>query len=378
MTEPAPAIPAQRSPRILLVDDEQANLRLLVAMLRQSGYEDLVPIPDSSKLVDHYLEAPCDLIVLDLNMPVIDGFEAMRRLQALGDPLLPPILVLTAQRSREHLIRSLAAGARDFVSKPFDRAELLMRVRNLLDAHLAHRMVHERREVLEEMVRERTRELQDSRLMLLQKLGKAAEFRDEETGNHILRMSHTAALLARRLGWSGDAVDLILNAAPMHDIGKIGIPDRILLKPGRLDPDEWEVMKTHAELGARMLEGAGCELIEMAREVAWTHHEKWDGSGYPRGLAGDAIPEAGRICAVADVFDALLSARPYKRPWTFDAAAGFLRDGAGAHFDPRVVDCFLRNLPEVAAIRTRYPDEEFLDGGAPGNEPTDGGGSFSD
>jgi putative two-component system response regulator len=353
---------AARPVRILLVDDEPANLRLLVDMLQRDGYRDLVPIKDPQELLDRYAEAPCDLIVLDLNMPVVDGFESLRRLQALGDPLLPPILVLTAQRSREHLIRSLGAGARDFVSKPFDRVELLMRVRNLLDAHLAHRMVQERQQVLEEMVRQRTRELQHSRLMLLQKLGKAAEFRDEETGNHILRMSHTAAMLAHRLGWSEDAVDMLLNASPMHDIGKIGIPDHILLKPGRLDPAEWAVMKTHAEIGARMLEDGGSELTELARAVAWTHHEKWDGGGYPRGLAGEAIPQAGRICAVADVFDALLSARPYKRPWTFDAAVAFMRDGAGTHFDPRVVECFLRHLSDVAAIRTRYPDEGAPDG----------------
>lgn len=348
--------PATRQPRILLVDDEPVNLRLLVAMLQHEGYRDLVPVQDPEQLLARYAEAPCDLIVLDLNMPRVDGFEAMARLRALGDPLLPPILVLTAQRSREYLLRSLAAGARDFVSKPFDRVELLMRVRNLLDAHLAHRMLHERRQVLEEMVGQRTRELHDSRLMLLQKLGKAAEFRDEETGNHILRMSHTAALLARALGWPAEQVDLLLNAAPMHDVGKIGIPDKVLLKPGRLDPDEWAIMKRHAEIGARMLEGGGCELTEMARLVAWTHHEKWDGSGYPRGLAGEAIPQAGRICAVADVFDALLSARPYKQPWSFDAAVAHLRDAAGTHFDPQVVVCFLRHLSEVAAIRARFPD----------------------
>lgn len=348
--------PATRQPRILLVDDEPVNLRLLLAMLQHEGYRDLVPVQDPEQLLVRYAEAPADLIVLDLNMPRVDGFEAMARLRALGDPLLPPILVLTAQRSREVLLRSLAAGARDFVSKPFDRVELLMRVRNLLDAHLAHRMLHERRQVLEEMVGQRTRELHDSRLMLLQKLGRAAEFRDEETGNHILRMSHTAALLAHALGWSPEQVDLLLNAAPMHDIGKIGIPDKVLLKPDRLEPDEWEVMKRHAEIGARMLEGGGCELTEMARLVAWTHHEKWDGSGYPRGLAGEAIPQAGRICAVADVFDALLSARPYKQPWSFESAVAHLRSGAGTHFDPQVVVCFLRQLPEVSAIRARFPD----------------------
>lgn len=357
MTGTASDAPSRgRRARILLVDDEPANLRLLVAMLGREGQRDLVAIQDPGTLLDEYARAACDLIVLDLNMPVIDGFEAMRRLRALADPMLPPILVLTAQNGREHLLRALAAGARDVVCKPFDREELSMRVRNLLDAHLAHRMIHERQQVLSEMVHERTRALQRSHLLLLQKLGQAAEFRDEETGNHILRMSHTSALLARGLGWNDARVECLLNAAPMHDIGKIGIPDRILLKPGRLDEPEWQTMKGHTEIGARMLEGGGSELLEMARQVAWTHHERWDGRGYPRGLAGDAIPEAGRVCAVADVFDALLAARPYKAPWRFDAAVDFIGQGAGSHFDPAVVDCFMGHLSEVAAIRTRFPD----------------------
>lgn len=345
-----------RSPRILLVDDEPANLRLLVAILEREGYRDLVAIQDPVDVLRRYQEAPTDLVVLDLNMPRLDGFAVMAQLKSLGDPLLPPIMVLTAQRSREHVLRALAAGARDFVSKPFDRAELAMRVRNLLDAHLAHRLLHERQQVLEEMVLERTRELHDSRLQILRRLGRAAEFRDEETGNHILRMSHTAALLARAAGWSEADVDLMLNAAPMHDVGKIGIPDYILLKPGKLEPGEWEVMKTHAEIGARLLEGGGGDLLEMARTIAWTHHEKWDGSGYPRGLAGDAIPEAGRICAVADVFDALLSVRPYKRPWSFDEAVDYVKAHSGVHFDPRLADLFLRHLDAITAIRARFPD----------------------
>ncbi|NWG74504.1 MAG: response regulator [Rubrivivax sp.] len=347
-----------RAPRILLVDDEPANLRLMTALLGREGYRQLVTVEDPLDVVGRYLEAPTDLVVLDLNMPKLDGFAVMAQLKSLRDPLLPPILVLTAQRSREHMLRALAAGARDFVSKPFDRAELLMRVRNLLDAHLAQRLLHERQQVLEEMVRERTRELHASRLELLRRLGRAAEFRDEETGNHILRMSHTAALLARAAGWSEADADLMLNAAPMHDVGKIGIPDHILLKPGKLEPHEWEVMKTHAEIGARLLEDGGCELLELARTIAWTHHEKWDGSGYPRALAGDAIPEAGRSCALADVFDALLSQRPYKRRWTLDEAVAHVREQSGRHFDPRLVDLFVRHLDEVIAIRARFPDAD--------------------
>ncbi len=342
--------------RILVVDDEPTNLKLADAMLRSDGYSDIVLLQDPRELPARYAEAPADLILLDLNMPHLDGYAVMARLKALGDPLLPPILVLTAQGSHEHLLRSLAAGARDFVTKPFDRAELLMRVRNLLDAHLAHRLLYQQRDVLEEMVRQRTQELHRSRLQVVQRLGRAAEFRDEETGNHILRMSHTAVVLAQAAGWSEHDCELLLHAAPMHDIGKIGIPDVILLKPGKLDADEWRVMKTHAEIGARILDGADSELLEMGRQVALTHHEKWDGSGYPHGLAGVAIPQVGRICALADVFDALTAERPYKKAWTVEAALALIQAESGRHFDPALVPLFLARLPAILAIRDRYSD----------------------
>jgi putative two-component system response regulator len=342
--------------RILVVDDEPANLLLADAMLRTDGHRDLVLVQDPRDVLARYAEGPVDLILLDLNMPHLDGYNVMAQLKALGDPLLPPILVLTAQRSHEHMLRALAAGARDFVSKPFDRAELLMRVRNLLDAHLAHRLVYRQRDMLEERVRARTHELHRSRLQVVQRLGRAAEYRDEETGNHILRMSHTAAVLARAAGWAEDACELLLNAAPMHDIGKIGIPDQILLKPGKLDPDEWRVMKTHAEIGARILDGGDSDLLEMGRQVALTHHEKWDGSGYPQSLAGEAIPQTGRICALADVFDALTSERPYKKAWTVDAALELIKAESGRHFDPSLVPLFLDQLPAILAIRERFSD----------------------
>jgi putative two-component system response regulator len=319
-----------------------------------AGYQDLVLVQDPSEVLSRYAEAPVDLILLDLNMPRLDGYAVMARLKALDDPLLPPILVLTAQQSHDYLLRALGAGARDFVSKPFDRAELLMRVRNLLDAHLAHRLLYRQRDVLEEMVAARTLELQRTRLEIVQRLGRAAEYRDEETGNHILRMSHTAALLARAVGCDEATCEQLLHAAPMHDIGKIGIPDHILQKPGRLDAAEWEVMKTHCEIGARILEGAGSGLLEMGRQVSLTHHEKWDGSGYPRALAGEDIPLVGRICALADVFDALTSDRPYKRAWTVDAALEFIRAESGRHFDPQLVTTFFEKLPAVLSIRERF------------------------
>ena len=342
--------------RILLVDDEPANLKLLDKMLSSQGYQNLVAVQDPRETVARYQEARTDLILLDINMPHLDGFQVMAQLQALGDPLQPPVLVLTAQHGKDFLLRALAGGARDFVAKPFDRNELLMRVRNLLEAQLAHRFMHDQATVLHELVRLRTDELYRTRLQVVRRLGMAAEYRDEETGNHILRMSHTCALLARALGWSEADCELILNASPMHDIGKIGIPDAILLKPGKFTPEEWEVMQTHATIGARLLEGDNSSLMRMARAIALTHHEKWDGSGYPQGLAGEAIPMAGRIAALADVFDALTSQRPYKPAWTVEAAVDLIRQNRGRHFDPALVDVFLAELPGILAIRQRYAE----------------------
>jgi putative two-component system response regulator len=217
-------------------------------------------------------------------------------------------------------------------------------------------MVHNQKTVLEDMVRARTEELRRTRLQVVQRLGMAAEYRDEETGNHILRMSHTCALLARAIGWSEAGCDLILNASPMHDIGKIGIPDAIMLKPGTFQPHEWEIMKTHAAIGGKLLEGDDSTLMRMAREIALTHHEKWDGSGYPDGLAGEAIPQAGRIAALADVFDALTSVRPYKQAWTVEAAVECITENSGKHFDPSLVEVFLRELPGIEEIRERFAE----------------------
>ena len=351
----------QESPnnqRILVVDDEPANLRLLDKMLGSQGYTELTLVDDPREVLGLYRETRPDLILLDINMPYLDGYQVLEQLKALNDPLLPPIVILTAQHGKEHLLRALAAGARDFITKPFDRNELLMRVRNLLEAQLAHRLLHTQRNELESMVRARTEELRNTQLQVVQRLGMAAEYRDEETGNHILRMSHISALLARAIGWSEDACDLMLNASPMHDIGKIGIPDCVLLKPGRFDPPEWEIMKTHATIGGKLLDGSDSDLMRMAREIALSHHEKWDGSGYPNGLHGATIPQSGRIAALADVFDALTSVRPYKKAWTVEAAVSLIVENRGKHFDPELVDIFMQKLPEILQIRERFAEPE--------------------
>jgi putative two-component system response regulator len=344
--------------RIFVVDDEPANLKLLDKLLSRQGYPRPVLIGDPRDVLAHYHEERPDLILLDINMPHLDGYQVLEQLKALDDCLLPPIVMLTAQHDRDTLLKALAGGARDYIGKPFDSAELLMRVRNLLEAQLAHRMVHDQKQVLEEMVRRRTESLNEGRLQVVRRLGRAAEYRDNETGLHIIRMSQFSALLARSLGWSAADCELMLHASPMHDVGKIGIPDAVLLKPGALDPDEWAIMKTHVCIGADILDDDDSALLRLARVIALSHHEKWDGSGYPGALAGAAIAQAGRIVAVADVFDALTSVRPYKRAWPVVDAIAFIKEQAGRHFDPEVVRHFELCLPEILAIRERYPEPE--------------------
>lgn len=341
---------------IFVVDDEPVNLKLLNRILSTEGYRHVVSISDPFQVLPAYKEYQPALILLDLNMPGMNGFQVMEQLAGLQDLMAPPIVILTAQNQQDSLLLALQYGARDYVTKPFDRRELLMRVRNFLEAHVAHRLVRHQKEHLEALVRERTRELRATRLEIIRRLGHAAEYRDEETGNHIIRMSKMCALLARKLGWSDAQCELMLNASPMHDIGKIGIPDAILLKPGKLEPAEWETMKMHAQIGARLLDDDDSELLTMAREIALSHHEKWDGSGYPAGLSGKNIPLSGRIAALADVFDALTSQRPYKYAWALADAVDLIQTNRGTHFDPELVDLFLGDVDSFVRIKSAYLD----------------------
>ncbi|OYT93450.1 MAG: two-component system response regulator [Burkholderiales bacterium PBB3] len=343
--------------RIFVVDDEPVNLKLLDKLLTGQGYTQLVLLQDPREVLPRYQEGRPDLILLDINMPHLDGYAVMEQLKNLEDSMLPPVVVMTAQHGRDALLKALNSGARDFIGKPFDRAELLMRVRNLLDAQLAHRMVFDQKAVLEERVRERTEALNKTRLQVVQRLGRAAEYRDNETGLHTIRMSRFAECIANSMGWSIERCDLLLHASPMHDVGKIGIPDSILLKPGKLDAAEWATMQTHAAIGAMILaDDDESDLLQLAQKIALNHHEKWDGTGYPAGLEGEAIPLAARIVAVADVFDALTSERPYKAAWSVDAAVEFLVSQSGAHFDPEVIRHFQLCLPALLAIRNSLLD----------------------
>ena len=347
--------------RILLVDDDRANLTLLKAMLAKYGYTNTVAIQDPRYVITEYRKARIDLILLDLNMPHMDGFQVMEQLNMLEDPLQPPIVVLTAQSGRDFLLQALNGGARDYITKPFDSDELHARVRNMLELQQAHKEVYAQKETLDSKVREKTSELLRTRLQIVQRLARAAEYRDNDTGRHILRVSHSAVRMAQELGWDRDNREMLFHAAPLHDVGKIGVPDSILLKQGKLTDGEWEVMKTHTIIGAEILEGDNSQLLHLAHEIALTHHERWDGSGYPHGLAGDSIPVSGRIISVVDVFDALTSERPYKQAWSTDDAADLIRSNKGVQFDPEIVEIFEHLLPAMVSINRRFSENDDLE-----------------
>ena len=344
--------------RILLVDDEAANIKLLWRLLQNFGYDNIVSTQDPRLVLSLFEQHHCDLVVLDLNMPYMDGYEVMAQLKAVAGDNMPTILMLTAQHAQEYKLQALDNGAIDYVTKPFDSNELLSRLNNLLKVHIADKLVRYRNEVLEQMVQERTKELHDTRLQVVRRLGRAAEYRDNQTGLHIIRMSKVSALLGKAAGMNQYDCDLLLNAAPMHDIGKIGIADHILLKPGRFEPAEWTIMQTHSQIGADILSDDDSDLMKMAHQIALTHHEKWNGKGYPNGLDGESIPLVGRLCALADVFDALTSVRPYKKAWSVEDSVDLIKQERGENFDPQLVDCFIEILPEIVTIKEKYAEPE--------------------
>jgi len=327
--------------RILIVDDQPSNVMLLEGILQEEDFTSYRSITDSREVLPTFIDYLPDLILLDLQMPYLDGFAVMKQLQACivpGDFL--PILVLTADITPEAKRRALTEGALDFLTKPFDATEVLLRIKNLLQTRSLHIQLQKQNEVLDHKVRERTADLEATQVEILERLALAAEYRDDDTGEHTRRVGKTAARIAEALDWLLAEVELIRRAAPLHDVGKIAIPDAILLKPGKLTPEEFERMKTHTSLGAQMLSAGEFPLLQLAEQIALTHHERWDGTGYI-GLREDAIPMAGRIVAVADVFDALTSERPYKKAWPLSEALEEIKCQSGPQFDPRIVEAFL-------------------------------------
>ncbi len=326
---------------ILLVDDEPDTLRVLDALLRTAGFHRLVATQEASEVMGLIQQVEPDLVVLDLHLPGPNGLEILRQLtKSLPPDEFLPVLAITADPDPEVRRTALASGAKDFLNKPFEATEVVLRIRNLLQTRVLHRQLQTHNERLEEHVRARTQELAAAQVEILRRLAVAAEYRDDVTGRHAERVGLISGLLGRELGLNPLQVDLVRWAAPLHDVGKIAIPDAILRKPGPLTDDEFGVMRSHTDIGARMLSGSQYPLLRVAREIALTHHERWDGGGYGAGLSGEGIPLAGRIVAVADVFDSLTHMRPYKGPLEFAQAAEVIVTNAGTQFDPDVVRAF--------------------------------------
>jgi putative two-component system response regulator len=310
-------------------------------------------------------KSPPDVILLDVMMPEMDGFQVVKELKGREETIDIPIVMVTALRETKDRIKALEAGANDFLSKPVDKAELRATVWSQMQVKAYHDHMKNYQEELEAEVAKQTQQLREAfekiktaSLDTIFRLSMAAEFKDEDTGAHIKRMSHYSAAVAREMGLDENTVETILYASPMHDIGKIGIPDQILLKPGKLDSHEWEIMKQHTIMGGRILEGSEAEFIKLGEIITLTHHEKWDGTGYPKGLRGKNIPLEGRITAIADVFDALNSKRPYKEPFPLEKSFTIIKDGRGNHFDPSIVDAFFSIEDEILSIKEKYRDRE--------------------
>ena len=342
--------------KVLIVDDQKANITLLERILHGAGYESITSTMDPTEACGLHRKNRYDLILLDLLMSGMDGFRVMEGMKEIepGDYL--PVLVITAQP--DHKLRALQAGAKDFISMPFEQAEVLARVHNMLEVRLLNRELHNYNEVLEQRVRERTSELQESYLETICTLTRAAEYKDEGTGAHVQRISYYCRELARVLGLDQMFIDQIFFASPMHDIGKIGIPDYILLKPGEFTPDEWDIMQEHAMMGANILGNSKSPYLRMGAEIALNHHERWDGGGYPNGKRGEAIPLSARIMHICDVYDAFRSKRPYKPAFDHPKTMDIITRGDSRtqpdHFDPVVFAAFNQNHQTFRDIFEAY------------------------
>ncbi|MFW6331119.1 MAG: HD-GYP domain-containing protein [Gemmatimonadota bacterium] len=325
-----------RESKILIVDDEPANVRLLERILQREGFQEIDSTTDPRQFLARFTARRPDIVLLDLHMPGLDGFDVMEQLQArIPEHDFVPILVLTADITPEARQRALSAGAKDCLTKPVDPTEVILRIRNLLQTRYYYRQLQNQNDTLERKVAARTRDLKKAQIEILDRLARAAEYRDDQTGHHAQRVGHMSAVIARELGLTDADVMLIRRAAPLHDVGKIGIPDGILLKPGKLTEEEFEEMKKHTAIGAGILSGSQFPVLQLAEEVALYHHENWDGTGYMR-MEGDLIPLPAQIVHAADVFDALTHERPYKRAWSVHEALEEIQNLDGRFFEPRV------------------------------------------
>jgi putative two-component system response regulator len=340
---------------ILIVDDEPSNIDLMTKILTRAGYHHVSGLADARRLEAQLLHTMPDLVITDLHMPHRDGFDVLAALQPWVRDQRLPVLVVSGDPTNDSRNRALSLGARDFVGKPFDATELILRVRNQLETRLLFLDVQKQNRALREAVHGRTRQLEDARMEILRHLATAAEYRDDCTARHTIRVAALAGELALSLALDPDTVDLIRRAAPLHDVGKIGVPDGLLRKGGRLSPEETAVMRTHTTIGADILRSDHVRVLQMAEQIAWTHHEHFDGAGYPRGLVGPAIPLAGRIVAVADAFDAITNDRPYRLGRTSQVALEEIVRHRGTQFDPAVVDALVRLVESGQLHRLLHP-----------------------
>lgn len=362
----------ESSGQILIVEDDVMNNRLLSTILTRLGYT-VESAFDGISGLEKVKSSPPDLILLDLNLPRMNGYEVARRLKQDDKTKIIPIVVISSFAEVENRIKSLEAGADDFLSKPIDQVELRARVQSLLKVKMFNDYMVSHQKILEAEVGRRTQQLlqayeelknasekiKHASLDTTFRLAQAAEYKDEETGGHIKRIGYYTTAMARAMSFSQQDIEAILYAAPMHDIGKIGIPDRILLKPGPLNEEEWKIMKMHTVIGGRILSNSDSYVIQMAEQIALTHHEKWDGSGYPKGLTGSQIPIWGRISAICDVFDALTTNRPYKKAFPIDQSLEILKKGRDTYFDPEVSEAFFSIQEVILSIRREYDDPFF-------------------
>lgn len=367
---------ASRDACVMIIDDERLNIEVVKAYLKEAGFSNFRSTTHSPTAVEMLRRHKPDIVLLDINMPEVSGLEILSEMRRDAHLNLIPVLVLTASNDPKIKLQALRLGASDFLSKPVDPSEMTLRVENVLAVKAYQDHLAEYSERLEQQVRKRTAELELSRQEAIHCLARAGEYRDDDTGHHVTRVGRYSALIASELGFSTSQVELIEQAAQLHDVGKIGIPDVILHKPGKLDDREYEIIQSHCGIGSRIVSPLNHEesarlkahtsiglqimgptsspVLRLAAVIAATHHEKWDGSGYPTGLSGDAIPIEGRIVAVADVFDALSSARTYKEAFPIDQCMETLADGRGKHFDPAVLDAFFRRKREAIAIYEQF------------------------